>query len=79
MKLFYTNARLNHKTALLAGPFLTSAEAEHCIDICGPMFIKEEPIAQAATFGVMSCGAFAGYGRYNDILAAKGINVMKAN
>lgn len=71
---YYTNARLNGKTALLAGPFLTSQQAEACIDICGPLFIKEEPNAKAATFGVMSCKAFAGYGIYNKALRANGIN-----
>ncbi len=71
---YYTNARLGGKTALLAGPFLTSQEAEACIDICGPLFVQEEPKAVAATFGVMSCKGFAGYGIYNKALRANGIN-----
>lgn len=75
MKVYYTNARLNGKTALLAGPFPTSQEAEFCIDICGPLFIADEPAAVAASFGVMSCTGHAGFGIYNAVLKANGINV----
>lgn len=74
LTFYYTNARLGGKTALLAGPFMTSQEAEACIDICGPLFTKEEPQAKAATFGVMSCTEFAGYGIYNKAFKANGIN-----
>lgn len=69
---YYTNARLNGKTALLAGPFLTQAHAERYIDVCGPMFVNDEPASVAATFGAMSAKAFAGYGIYNVILRAAG-------
>lgn len=75
-KLFYyTNARLNGKTALLAGPFSTAQEAEVCIDLVGPIFTAEEPRALAATFGVMSVNKHAGLGLYNVALRANGINV----
>lgn len=72
---YYTNARFNRKTALLAGPFLTVAEAEHFIDILQPVFEAEVPEAAMATFGVMSCKAFAGYGIYNLALKANGVDV----
>ncbi len=70
--LFYTNARLNSKTALLAGPFQIQEHAARYIDVCGPMFVDDEPASLGATFGVMSCNAFAGYGIYNKILRALG-------
>lgn len=69
---YYTNARLNRKTALLAGPFMEQAQAERYIDVCGAMFIDDEPRAVAATFGVMSCKTFTGYGIYNPVLRAAG-------
>lgn len=75
IKLYYANARLNGKTSLLAGPFLTSAEAEHCLDIVGPMATEADPKFMAATFGVMECSKHAGFGSYNMILKAGGINV----
>lgn len=70
---YYTNARLDGKTCLLAGPFDEIGYAEACIDVLGPIFIKEDPRAVAATFGVMTCKKFAGYGRYNRELRANGI------
>lgn len=69
---FYTNARLNGKTALLAGPFIDIGRAEHYIDVVSPMFIAQEPAAQAATFGVMRVQGFAGYGIYNEAIRAAG-------
>lgn len=76
VKLYYTNARMLGKTALLAGPFLDIARAEHYIDIVGPLFVEMEPGAVAATFGVVEVNAFAGYGVFNDVLRAAGdINV----
>lgn len=69
---YYTNARLNGKTALLAGPFMEADRAEHYIDVCGPLFVAMEPRATAATFGVMSVKAFAGYGLFNKELRAAG-------
>lgn len=72
MTWYYTNARLGGKTALLAGPFMEQAQAERYIDVCGPMFVDDEPRSLGATFGVMSCKGFAGYGIYNVILRAAG-------
>lgn len=69
---YYTNARLNGKTALLAGPFMSIEKAEHYIDVCGPLFVEQEPAAKGATFGVMSCKKFAGYGIYNQHIRAAG-------
>lgn len=74
IRVYYTNARLNGKVALLAGPFMANQEAEFCIDICGPLFLNEELAAEAATFGVMSCSGHAGFGIYNKALRANGIN-----
>ncbi|CAB4131783.1 hypothetical protein UFOVP131_54 [uncultured Caudovirales phage] len=74
VKFYYTNARLGGKTALLAGPFMDIGLAEHCIDLTQPLFEAEEPRSQAATFGVMSVTAFAGYGIYNRALRANGID-----
>lgn len=72
-KLYYTNARLGGRTALLAGPFLSSPEAEHCIDLCGPLAIAFDPVLENATFGVMECSAYAGPGHFNNTLIANGI------
>jgi len=68
-KLYYWNARLNGKTALLSGPFLTASEAENTADIVSPIFIQEHPEALNATFGVMQCKSpGAGYGINNKYL-----------
>lgn len=75
IKVFYTNARLNGKTCLLAGPFMSSAEAENMLDVVGPMFTRDEPKAEFASFGVMSVTGHAGFGIYNKVLKANGINV----
>jgi len=77
-KLYYTNARLGGKTALLAGPFLTSPEAEHCIDLCGPLAIAFDPMLEKATFGVMECSKYAGQGHFNETLKQNGINGILA-
>ena len=69
VKVYYWNARLNHKTALLSGPFLTAKEAEETSNVVSPVFLMECPEARLATFGVMECRApGAGEGRYNDLL-----------
>lgn len=73
LTVYYTNARMNGKTCLLAGPFIDIGYAEACIDIVGPIFIQEDPTAVHATFGVMSCKGHAGFGRYNVQLRANGI------
>lgn len=68
-KIYYANARLGGKTALLAGPFITPNEAEATLDIVGPAFIADEPLAESASFGVMQClipGPCSG--RYNYLL-----------
>ena len=68
-KVYYWNARLNGKTAVLAGPFLTAPEAEATADIVSPRFIEDAPEARNATFGVMEVNAPGmGEGRYNNIL-----------
>lgn len=72
-KLYYTNARYGGKTLLLAGPFLDVGQAEHCIDICGPMAIEFDPMLEQATFGVMEVNGYAGAGMFNDILRINGI------
>lgn len=56
-KVYYANARLLGKTALLAGPFLSAPEAEKTLDIVGPIFVQMEPRAANASFGVMECNA----------------------
>lgn len=71
VKVYYWNARLNHKTALLSGPFLTAKEAEDTADVVSPIFLQECAEARQATFGVMECKApGAGEGRYNNHLPA---------
>ena len=68
-KIYYANARLGGKTALLAGPFITANEAEATLDIVGPAFINEEPLAVSASFGVMQCNIPGPCsGRYNHLL-----------
>jgi hypothetical protein len=80
LKFYYTNARFAGKTALLAGPFFTVAEAEHCIDLCQPLFEAEEPrCGPLASYGVMEVNAHAGLGLYNRALRANGINVEVPN
>lgn len=70
-KVYYWNARLDRKVALLAGPFLTASEAEATANTVSPIFINECPEAVSATFGVMQCNApGAGEGRYNNHLPA---------
>lgn len=70
-KVFYWNARLNGKTALLAGPFLTAKEAEETSNVVSPPFINECPEGLRATFGVVRMRApGAGEGRYNNLLPA---------
>lgn len=56
-RVYYANARLLGKTALLAGPFGNAPDAEKCLDIVGPAFLQMEPRATQATFGVMECNA----------------------
>lgn len=69
VKVYYWNARLNGKTALLSGPFLTASEAEATANTVSPAFILDEPAASNATFGVMECNApGAGQGVYNHLL-----------
>jgi len=77
-KLYYTNARLGGKVALLAGPFLTADEAGRCIDLCGPLAIAFDPVLENASFGVMECNAYAGQGHFNETLAMNGINGILA-
>lgn len=78
--LYYTNARFAGKTDLLAGPFYSAEEAEHYIDVCGPWFVRDCPDGVQASYGVMSCNAFAGYGRYNlDLIAGGMSNVPMPN
>ena len=72
---YYTNARLNGKTALLAGPFFTVEEAEFCIELCQPLFEAEAPLGEFASLGVMSVNAHAGLGHYNKALRANGVQV----
>lgn len=68
-KVYYWNARLKGKVALLSGPFLTAREAEETADIVSPRFITEQPEAINATFGVMQCNAPGiGEGEYNNLL-----------
>lgn len=65
-KVYYWNARLNGKTALLSGPFLTANEAEATADIVSPLAILEQPECEKAHFGVMQCNwPGAGEGRFN--------------
>lgn len=72
IKFYYTNARMNGKTCLLAGPFFDIDRAEHYIDIVSPMFIAREPTAANASFGVLEVNRFAGYGMFNPELRAAG-------
>jgi hypothetical protein len=72
-KLYYTNARLNGKVALLAGPFLEISQAEACIDLIGGLAIEFDPVLEGATFGVMEVKAYAGAGFYNDLLRRNGV------
>lgn len=68
-RVYFANARLMGKTALLAGPFLTAPEAEKTLDIVGPAFVQMEPRAKGATFGVMECNAPGpGAGELNHLL-----------
>jgi hypothetical protein len=73
IKFYYTNARMNKKTALLAGPFPDVETASKLIDLLGPAFIEADPDAKGATFGVMEVNAYAGKGIFNDALPAMGI------
>ena len=69
MKVYYANCRLGGKTSLLAGPFPTPNQAEAALDIVGPLAVKDEPLTQSASFGVMQCNAPGqGLGRYNSIV-----------
>lgn len=72
VKYYYTNARLNKKTALLVGPFYSVAEAEACIDLVIPVFTKDEPLAINASFGVLEVSKHAGLGVYNAAFKANG-------
>lgn len=74
-KLYYTNARWNGKTALLAGPFVTPQEAEFCIDLCQPLFEAEDPMGQFCSYGVLEVNKHIGLGGYNVALRANGIQV----
>jgi hypothetical protein len=68
-KVYYWNARLGGKTAVLAGPFMTASEAEETANIVSPVFILDEPAAEQASFGVMQVNApGCGDGRYNNFL-----------
>lgn len=68
-KVYYWNARLGGKTAVLSGPFLTAAEAEATADIVSPVWLLQEPSAEKATFGVMEVNAPGmGEGFLNDYL-----------
>lgn len=68
-KVYYWNARLGGKTILLAGPFLTVAEAEATADYVSPPLIEAEPLAKNASFGVVEMNAPGdGPGFYNDRL-----------
>ena len=70
-KLYYWNARLNGKVALLSGPFLTASDAEASADIVSPMFLLEQPQARRASFGVMRCnspGVASSKVLYNNLL-----------
>jgi hypothetical protein len=72
-KLYYSNARLGGQTCVLAGPYLTVAEAEATLDIVGPAFLNERPEARMATFGVMQVNVpGCGEGRYNKLVEEKG-------
>lgn len=81
IEFFYTNARFNKQTALLAGPFFSIEEAEFCIDICKPLFEAEDKTGSAlmASYGVMRCKKHAGLGIYNIALRANGIKVEVPN
>lgn len=70
---YYTNARYEGKTALLAGPFDTAVEAEACIDPCYEFFHEDDPFAQFASYGVVSVNQWSGYGNYNKLLRAAGM------
>ena len=68
-KVYYWNCRLQGKTALLAGPFLTAGEAEACADIVSPIAIMQHPEAGNATFGVVEMNAPGlGAGELNNFL-----------
>lgn len=77
IEFFYTNARFNGQTALLAGPFYSIGEAEFCIDILQPIFEAEDKTgaAKMASYGVMRTKKHAGLGIYNKALKANGIEV----
>ena len=79
MKFYYTNARMNGKTALLAGPFPDAETAGKCIDLLGPAFIEADPAAENASFGVMECNAPCGPGIFNNALPAFGIIPLTIN
>jgi hypothetical protein len=67
--VYYWNARLWRKTAILAGPFLTAKEAELTADIVSPIFIMQHPEANKATFGVLQVNAPGiGEGDLNHVL-----------
>ena len=67
--VYYWNARLGGKTAVLSGPFLTAAEAEATANYVSPPFLIDCPEAKSATFGVMQVKAPGmGEGNYNRFL-----------
>jgi hypothetical protein len=79
-KVYYWNARLNGKTAVLSGPFLTAAEAEMTADAVSPAFLVDQPEARRASFGVMQVNApGCGEGRYNHLLPARLLGNLAIN
>jgi len=68
-KVYYWNCRLNGKTSLLAGPFVSADLAEQCGDIVGYRALDEHPELRGATFGVVEMKAPGmGGGIYNEML-----------
>jgi hypothetical protein len=74
-KCYYTNARLNKKTLLLAGPFESVDDAGKFIDVCGPWLLDLEPTSVAATFGVLEVNRYpkSGPGIFNNNLSQQGV------
>lgn len=56
-KVYYWNARLGGKTAVLSGPFLTPREAELTADYVSPVWLLQQDEAKHATFGVLEVNA----------------------
>ena len=74
IKYYYVNARLNGKTALLAGPFVNDVKsAEDLIDACLELFEQSgDALAPYASYGVVGLNASQGLGLFNKKLRAAG-------